>query len=96
MICRTSVADDGKGIVAVWKGRDQQQEGCTNKVLQPSQPAVRTNTLTTESKKAVRKGITVADLPHAQDKVDQLREEAAKCKSHPTSLPGCPPAPGNH
>jgi protein phosphatase len=96
MVCRTSVADDGHGIVAVWKGRGQQQEGCTNKVIQPSQPAVRTNTLTADSKKAVHQGIAAVDLPHAQSKVEQLRDEASTCKQHPTSLKGCPPPPGNH
>ena len=96
MVCHTSVADNGKGIVAIWKGRGQQQEGCTNKVIQASQPEIRTSTLTTKSKDAVRAGIPVADLPHAQDKVEQLRDEASTCKRHPTTLQGCPPAPGNH
>jgi len=96
MICRTSVADNGKGVVAVWKGRDQQQEGCTNKVIQASAPEVRVNTLTTKSKDELRDGIVVTDLPHAQDKVEQLRDEAFQCKRHPTKLKGCPPPPGNH
>jgi protein phosphatase len=96
MICRTSVADNGKGVVAIWKGRDQQQEGCTNKVIQASQPEVRVNTLTTKSKDELGDGIVVTDLPHAQDKVEQLRDEAFQCKRHPTKLKGCPPPPGNH
>jgi protein phosphatase len=89
-VCRTSVADDGHGAVAIWKGRGQQGEGCTNNVIQPSSPEVRTNTLTTKSKQDVHKGIVFVDVQHAQDKVDQLRDEASQCNQHPSSLTGCP------
>src|SRR4051812_31566544 len=65
-ICRTSVAEDAKGLVAIWKGRGQQGEGCANKVIEPSKPAVRTNTLTTKSKQQLHQGIPVADLQGAQ------------------------------
>jgi protein phosphatase len=89
-ICRTSVAEDGKGVVAIWKGRGQQGEGCANKVIETSNPKVRTSALTSQSKQNVRKGITLPDLAHARDEVQQLRDEASQCTRHPSSLPGCP------
>jgi len=89
-VCRTSVADDGHGAVAIWKGRGQQSEGCANKVIEPSTPEVRTNTLTSKSKSELRKGIVVGDLPHAQERVERLRDEAAQCSRRPSSLSGCP------
>jgi PPM family protein phosphatase len=89
-VCRTSVAEDGHGLVAVWKGRGQQGEGCANKVIQPSSPAVHTNALTSTSRQELHKGIVVADLQSAQEKVQQLRDEAAQCSRHPGSLAGCP------
>ena len=55
-ICRTSVAEDGHGAVAIWKGRGQQGEGCTNKVIQPSNPEVRTSSLTTKSRQEAAQG----------------------------------------
>ena len=94
-VCRTSVAEDGRGTVAIWKGRGQQGEGCANKVIQPSDPAVRASALTSKSKEAVRKGIAVADLQHAQTRIEQLRDEALQCSRHPDSLAGCP-QPGKH
>ena len=90
-VCRTTVAEDGKGVVAIWKGRGQQGEGCANKVIELSDPKVRTNTLTSHSKQEVRSGIAAPDLQHAQDKVEQLRDEASQCVRRPQSLPGCPP-----
>ncbi len=93
-VCRTSVADDGHGAVAVWKGRGQQGEGCENKVVQPSDPQVRTNSLTTKSKQEVRKGIDVASPQAAQVELQQLRDEAAQCTQHTGTLPGCPAQPG--
>jgi PPM family protein phosphatase len=95
-VCRTSVAEDGHGLVAIWKGRGQQGEGCANKVVEASDPAVHANALTADSKRAVRAGIAVPDLQHAQSKVDQLRDEATKCSRHPSSLPGCPTPAGKH
>ena len=89
-VCRTSVAEDGRGTVAIWKGRGQQDEGCANKVIEPSSPAIRTNALTTKSKQELRKGIPATDLEGAQVKVQQLRDEAAQCARRPGSLPGCP------
>jgi serine/threonine protein phosphatase PrpC len=89
-VCRTSVADDAHGTVAIWKGRGQQGEGCANKVIQLSSPELRTNSLTSKSKHEVQKGIAYPNLQAAQDKVEQLRDEASTCKRHPTSLPGCP------
>jgi PPM family protein phosphatase len=94
-VCRTSVAEDGHGVVAIWKGRGQQSEGCANKVIALSDPKVRTNALTTRSKQDLGKGIAAPDLQHAQDKVQQLRDEASQCTRHPNSLPGCP-QPGKH
>ncbi|MDN3352958.1 PP2C family serine/threonine-protein phosphatase [Actinomadura sp. DC4] len=92
-ICRTTVAEDGKGVVSVWKGRNQQSEGCDNKVIAPSDPVVRASTLTTKSKTAVHKGIPVSDLQGGQAVVGQLRDEAAQCRQHPNSLAGCPQPP---
>jgi serine/threonine protein phosphatase PrpC len=89
-ICRTSVAEDAKGLVAIWKGRGQQGEGCANKVIEPSKPAVRTNTLTTKSKQQLHQGIPVADLQGAQVQVQRLRDEALQCNRHPDKLTGCP------
>jgi protein phosphatase len=94
-VCRTSVGEDGHGAVAIWKGRGQQGEGCANKVIEPSSPAVRTSSLTSKSKQEVRKGIVFANLQSAQDKVAQLRDEASTCERHPSTLSGCP-QPGKH
>jgi protein phosphatase len=94
-VCRTSVAEDAKGVVAIWKGRGQQSEGCANKVIQASKPEVHANSLTSTSKHQVQEGIVFPDLKHAQVKVDQLRDEASMCKQHPNSLQGCP-QPGKH
>jgi serine/threonine protein phosphatase PrpC len=94
-VCRTSVAADTHGTVAIWKGRGQQGEGCANKVIDPSKPAVNASGLTAKSKEAVHKGIAVPDLQHAQEKVQELRDEATKCKRSPSSLQGCP-QPGKH
>ncbi|MFB9831855.1 PP2C family protein-serine/threonine phosphatase [Actinoallomurus acaciae] len=89
-VCRTSVAEDGKGVVSIWKGREQQDVGCANKVVETSNPKLHTSSLTSKSKQQVQKGITLPDLEHARDKVQQLRDEALQCTRHPTSLPGCP------
>ena len=94
-VCQTSVAEDAHGVVAIWKGRGQQRDGCANKVIQWSNPAVRTNTLTAGSKQEVHKGIVFPNLQGAQAKVEQLRDEASTCSRHPTALPGCP-QPGKH
>jgi hypothetical protein len=94
-VCRTSVAEDGHGTVAIWKGRGQQGEGCANKVIEPSSPVIRTNTLTAKSKQELHKGIAVADLQGAQVEVQHLRDEALQCNRHPGSLTGCP-QPGKH
>ena len=94
-VCRTTIGEDSRGVVAIWKGKDQQQEGCDPKVVKPSSPAVHTNKLTTSSKDQVRNGIAAADLQKAEDKVRQLRDEAAQCAQHPGSLLGCP-QPGKH
>jgi protein phosphatase len=95
-ICRTSVAEDAKGLVAIWKGRGQQGEGCANKVIEPSKPAVRTNTLTTKSKQQLHQGIPVADLQGAQVQVQRLRDEALQCNRHPDKLTGCPAPNSKH
>jgi PPM family protein phosphatase len=89
-VCRTSVAEDGHGAVAIWKGRGQQGEGCANKVIEPSNPEVRMNSLTAQSKQEVHQGIVFANLQSAQVKIEQLRDEASTCSRHPTALPGCP------
>jgi serine/threonine protein phosphatase PrpC len=89
-VCRTTVADDGHGAVAIWKGRGQQGEGCANKVIEPSSPVVHINTLTTKSKQDLRAGIPAGDLQGAQTRVQQLRDEALQCNRHPEKLTGCP------
>ncbi len=89
-ICRVAVADDAKGVVAIWRGKGQQSEGCANKVVQTPAPALHSNTLTSKSKDALHDGIIVPDTQRAEDKVNQLRDEAAQCQQHPTSLTGCP------
>jgi protein phosphatase len=94
-VCRTSVAEDAHGVVAIWKGRGQQSEGCANKVVQSSSPAIHTNRLTSKSKQEVSKGIVFADLQGAQVKVEQLRDEASQCDQHPSTLQGCPSS-GRH
>jgi protein phosphatase len=95
-ICRTTVADDGHGVVAIWKGRDQQGEGCANKVIEPSSPVVHTNTLTAKSRQDLHKGIAAADLPGAQVEVQHLRDEALQCKRSPAKLTGCPQPGSKH
>lgn len=91
-ICRTTVAEDTHGVVAVWKGRGQQQEGCENRILELSNPAVRTSQLPSKAKEQIRKGIAVADLNQANTEIDQLRNQARLCLKKPAS-PGCPPQP---
>jgi serine/threonine protein phosphatase PrpC len=88
--CKTMVAADTKGLIGVWKGKGQQQDGCDNKVIAASDPKVHTNQLTTRSKDKVRGGILEADVNKAQEEIQQLREEALKCAEHPTTLSGCP------
>jgi hypothetical protein len=89
-VCRLSVAEDNRGVIGIWKGRGQQQEGCGNSVVEPSDPQLKVAGLTEKSKQDVRKGIELPGLPQARDKVNQLRDEAAQCARRPTSLPGCP------
>jgi PPM family protein phosphatase len=91
-ICRTTVGEDTHGVVAVWKGRGQQQEGCENRILELSNPAVRTSQLPSRAKEQIRKGIAVSDLNQAKTQIDQLRNEARLCAKKPSS-PGCPPQP---
>ncbi len=89
-ICRTTVAEDSKGIVGVWKGKGQQQEGCDNKVIKASNPPLHSDDLTSKSKDQLRTGIPEADVTKAQIKIDQLRDEADLCAHRPTTLSGCP------
>jgi PPM family protein phosphatase len=89
-VCRTSVAEDNHGLIGIWKGRGQQQEGCSNSVIEASDPQLKATGLTAKSKQDVHKGIVLPGVPQARDKVNQLRDEAAQCARRPTSLPGCP------
>jgi PPM family protein phosphatase len=89
-VCRTSLGEDGHGVVAVWKGRGQQQEGCESKILAVSNPALRTSQLPGKTKEQLHRGINVPDPNQAQTAIDQLREQAKLCAKKPSSLPGCP------
>jgi serine/threonine protein phosphatase PrpC len=89
-VCKTAVADDTHGVVAIWKGKGQQQEGCDNKVVQTPSPPLHSSQLTTKTKEQLRGGITTPDVQRALDKVQQLRDEASQCAQRPTSLAGCP------
>jgi protein phosphatase len=89
-ICRIAVSVDTHGVVAIWRGMNQQQEGCVNKVIQIPAPALHSDRLTSRSKDLLHDGIITPDIKRAQDKVDELRDEANQCSQHPTSLSGCP------
>ncbi len=88
--CKISVAEDTKGLIGVWKGKGQQQDGCDNKVIKASSPAVHTNQLTNRSKDKVRSGILEPDVSKAQEQIQKLHEEAVQCAQRPQALSGCP------
>ncbi len=94
-VCRTTVSENSQGVVAVWKGKGQQQEGCDNKVIAVSDPPVHTNQLTTKSKESVRKGIPVPDLNAGRLQMQQLHDEAYQCSKHP-GADGCPGKPSGN
>jgi PPM family protein phosphatase len=89
-VCRTTVAEDPHGVIAIWKGRGQQQEGCESKIVEVSNPAVRSNQLTNKTKEELRKGIAVPDLNRAKTEINQLRDQARLCAKKPSPLSGCP------
>jgi hypothetical protein len=89
-VCKITVADDAHGLIGIWRGKGQQQEGCDNSVVQASSPALHGNQLTAKSKTQVHAGITAPDMKGAQDRIQRLRDEAAQCVQRPTSLIGCP------
>jgi PPM family protein phosphatase len=89
-VCRTTVSEDSHGVIAIWKGRGQQQEGCESKIIALATPALRTNQLTSKTKEEVRKGIAVPDLNRAKTEIEQLRNEARLCAQKPNPPQGCP------
>lgn len=88
-VCHVVVADNTQGVVTIWKGKGQKQQGCDETVVETSNPQVLTSLLPRTTKDTVHKGVTVADLAQARVKVQELRDQADTCRKHPGKS-GCP------
>jgi protein phosphatase len=89
-VCHIVVSDNTQGVVTIWKGKGQKQQGCDETVVEPSNPPVPTSELPQKTKDNVHKGIVVSDVQKAHTKVLELRDQADACHSHPGKN-GCPP-----
>jgi PPM family protein phosphatase len=93
-VCHVVVADNPQGVVTIWKGKGQRQQGCDETALETPSPPVQVNQLPKATKDSVHKGLPMADVQQARTKVLELRDEVDQCRKHPGRA-GCPPKTTN-